>query len=210
MNHGEHQSPGIPLKSPFQPPENWNWRHALVANLVMDGLQFILANLVGAFRKNAALDPAEIKRYYRTQRRPSFSPPSWVFLPAWTFNRVLASVAALRVLNLPAGAPGRRSYLVLQVFSWLDFTAWTAATFALRSTVNVFVLTALFLVFTSASIFVAVFRLKDTKVALLLASLLIWLLLATAVSYKLLLWNRDEFYRVGPFRQPGKDELSAP
>lgn len=193
----------------INPRANWTWRHALVANLVMDCLQFILANLVGAFRKDAALSPAEIKIYYRNQLRPSFSPPAWAFLPAWTLNRVLASTAALRVLNLPIGSPGRRSYLLLQAASWLDFTAWTAATFALRSTVNAFALSALFLVFTLASVLVALFRLKDTRVAALLATLLVWLLLATAVSYKMLLWNRDEFYEVGPFCKPATGESNV-
>jgi hypothetical protein len=49
---------------------------------------------------------------------------------------------------------------------------------------------------------VALLRLKDTKVALSLATLFLWLVVALTAATFQALWNYDDFYRVGPFVQP--------
>jgi hypothetical protein len=49
---------------------------------------------------------------------------------------------------------------------------------------------------------VAIFQLKDSKVALSLTTLFLWLILSlTAVTFQAL-WNSDELYQVGPFVEP--------
>jgi tryptophan-rich sensory protein len=49
---------------------------------------------------------------------------------------------------------------------------------------------------------VAIFQLKDTRVALSLATLTVWLVIAlTAASFQAA-WNKDELYQVGPFAEP--------
>lgn len=58
------------------------------------------------------------------------------------------------------------------------------------------------LILTLLSGYVALFRLHDSKVALSLATLFLWLLIAlTAASFQAL-WNHDDFYEVGPFARP--------
>ncbi len=42
-------------------------------------------------------------------------------------------------------------------------------------------------------------RLKDTKVALSLGTLVPWLLLAAPTATTVALWNRDKWYEAGPF-----------
>jgi tryptophan-rich sensory protein len=49
---------------------------------------------------------------------------------------------------------------------------------------------------------VALFRLKDTKVALSLATLFLWLVVALTAATFQALWNYDDFYQVGPFMEP--------
>ena len=62
-------------------------------------------------------------------------------------------------------------------------------------------------VLTILSGFVALFRLKDTRVALSLATLFIWLIIAlTAASFQAA-WNYDDFYHVGPFANAKKKLL---
>jgi tryptophan-rich sensory protein len=46
---------------------------------------------------------------------------------------------------------------------------------------------------------VAIFGLKDTKVALSLGTLFVWLLIALTAAFFQAAWNRDDFYQVGPF-----------
>ncbi|HEV7237139.1 MAG TPA: hypothetical protein VGN15_13205, partial [Ktedonobacteraceae bacterium] len=57
-------------------------------------------------------------------------------------------------------------------------------------------------ILTILSGFVAIFQLKDSKVALSLATLAIWLMIAlTAASFQAA-WNYDDLYHVGPLTEP--------
>src|SRR5437588_286786 len=49
---------------------------------------------------------------------------------------------------------------------------------------------------------VAIFRLKDSKVALSLATRFVWLIVALTAGTFQALWNKDDFYQVGPFVKP--------
>lgn len=47
--------------------------------------------------------------------------------------------------------------------------------------------------------FIAIFRLRDTSVALSLATLFIWLLIARTAGGFQAAWNHDDLYHAGPF-----------
>ena len=79
---------------------------------------------------------------------------------------------------------------------------FNAAYFSLRSPLNALVLTCVMFLLTIASGVVALFRLKDTRVALSLATLFIWLIVALTAATFQALWNRDDLYGVGPFVRP--------
>ena len=49
----------------------------------------------------------EIPTWYKSLRKPSFNPPSWIFGPVWTTLYVLMAIAAWRILQAP-GASGLR------------------------------------------------------------------------------------------------------
>ncbi len=55
---------------------------------------------------------------------------------------------------------------------------------------------------TIASGFVAIFRLKDSRAALSLATLFTWLIIALTAATFQALWNHDDFYDAGPFVAP--------
>jgi len=57
-------------------------------------------------------------------------------------------------------------------------------------------------VLTILSGLVALFRLRDSRATLSLATLFVWLLLALGVATCQALWNADEFYQLGPFARP--------
>jgi tryptophan-rich sensory protein len=105
-------------------------------------------------------------------------------------------------LNTPRGTPGRDAYVALQAATWLNFVLFNAAYFSLRSPLNALVLTVSFFALMLASMLVALLRLKDSRVALSLATTILWLLIATTAATFQALWNRDEFYGVGPFMEP--------
>ena len=187
-------------------PAQWRWYHGLAFYVVVQLLTFGLAGLTSIVSGNKG----ETLRdnlfgnvsYFSSLKQSIFTPPSWVFGPAWTINNFFAIWGALAVLNKPKGTPGRTEYLALQGATWLNFVIFNAAYFSLRSPINAFVLTIVFAGLTVSSAFVAIFRLKDTKVALSLATLLVWLTVAATAATAQVLWNRDDLYNVGPFTEP--------
>ena len=190
---------------------NWRWYHGLAFYLVAQVVTFGLNGLVTAARAGGKKTLAEAlafdRDFYTDQRQPVFAPPPWLFGPAWTINNISVIYGNLRVLNMPEGTPGRSAFLRLQALSWLDYAIFSAACFGLRSNINGAIVTVSMFGLTIASLFVSIFKLKDTKVALSLATLFIWLMLASSLSTAITLWNRDEFYDAGPFVKPARSLL---
>lgn len=184
----------------------WRWYHGLAFYVVVQALTFGLSALVSTLNGNTTKNLRERTlgdvSYFRALRQSVFAPPSWAFAPAWTLNNILVIWGTLRVLNKPVHTPGRDAYLALQAASWLNYTVFNAAYFSLRSPLNAFALTFTMFWLTIASGIVAIFGLKDSKVALSLATLFLWLIVAlTAASFQAL-WNRDDLYHAGPFVEP--------
>ncbi len=184
----------------------WRWYHGVAFYIIAQLLTFGLGGLTSAVRgtKGKTMRDAFFGdvSYFKALKQSAVTPPSWVFGPAWTINNIAAIWGALRVLNKPAGTPGRDEYLRLQAASWLDYVTFNAAYFSLRSPINALALTAIFFALTMASGFVSLFRLKDTRVALSLATTFVWLLVALTAAMFQALWNRDDLYKVGPFAKP--------
>jgi translocator protein len=185
---------------------NWRWYHGVVFYVVIQALTFGLSGLVSIATGYRGKNTRDLffgdVSYFRRLKQARITPPSWVFGPAWTINNFSVIYGNLRVLNMPEDTPGRSSYLALQAATWLDFVAFNAAYFILRSPINALFLTLLYLLLTIASLFVSIFRLKDTKVALSFATLMIWLIIASTAAMAQALWNKDDLYQAGPFAEP--------
>jgi len=196
------------IKSITPKPQQWRWYHGVVFYAIVQVLTFGLSGLVStikgptgkSLRENIFGNPA----YFNELKQSIFAPPSWVFGPAWLVNNISVIWGTWRVLNKPKDTPGRTSFLALQGVSWLNFVVFNAAYFSLRSPINALVLTFAMFVLTILSGLVAIFKLKDTVVALSLATLFIWLMIAlTAASFQAA-WNYDDLYGVGPFVKPNR------
>ncbi len=187
-------------------PAKWRWYHGLAFYVVVQLLTFGLAGLTSIISGNKGETVRDNVfgnvSYFSSLKQSIFTPPSWVFGPAWTINNFFAIWGTLAVLNKPEGTPGRDEYLALQGATWLNFVIFNAAYFSLRSPINAFVLTVIFAGLTVSSACVAIFRLKDTKVALSLSTLFVWLTVAATAATAQVLWNRDDLYKVGPFTEP--------
>src|SRR5512135_3658710 len=184
----------------------WRWYHAVVFYGVIQILTFGLSGLVSLARGNKGQSLREATfgdvSYFERLKQVKITPPSWAFGPAWLVNNIAVLWGTWQVLNKPEQTPGRTTYLALQGASWIDFVLFNAAYFSLRSPLNALALTFVMFLLTIASGVVAIFRLKDTKVALSLATLFLWLIVALTAATFQALWNKDDFYQVGPFVQP--------
>jgi tryptophan-rich sensory protein len=196
------------IKNITPKPQQWRWYHGAIFYVMVQLLTFGLSGLVSVIkgptgkdlRENIFGNPA----YFNDLRQSIFAPPSWAFGPAWLINNISVIWGTWRVLNKPGDTYGRNSFLALQGASWLNFVVFNTAYFSLRSPINALILTCMMFVLTILSILVAIFKLKDTVVALSLATLIIWLMIAlTAASFQAA-WNYDDLYRVGPFMKPNR------
>ena len=183
-------------------PQTWRWYHGAIFYVLAQVLAFSLAAITsvatGQKIKNVRDLMGDVS-YFRALKQSVFAPPSWVFGPVWTINNISVIWGTLQALNKPKGTAGREPFLALQAASWLNFVVFNAAYFSLRSPLNAFVLTLSMFVLTILSGMVAIFQLKDSKIALSLATLTVWLMIAlTAASFQAA-WNRDDLYGVGPF-----------
>lgn len=181
----------------------WRWYHGVAFYALVQALTFGLSGLTSIASGNRGKDLWEDffgnVDYFRELKQSVFSPPSWVFGPAWTINNISVIIGTWRVLNMPKNTTGRKAFLTAQGVSWLNYILFNAAYFSLRSPINAFILTLSMFVLTIVSGFIAIFRLRDTRVALSLATLFIWLLIALTAGGFQAAWNYDDLYHVGPF-----------
>jgi len=180
----------------------WRWYHGVLIYAGMQAATFGLEAIVRRINNNGQEDT---EKFYNKQKLPVFAPPAWAFAPAWTINNALCLYGLMRVLNMPEDTLGRNDFINLQVASWTNFILFSAASFGLRSNYNSAVLTNLYLVFTLASLYVAIEKLKDEKTALSLSTLIIWLGIASPLSLTIAAWNGDEFYGAAPVAKPPPD-----
>lgn len=184
----------------------WRWYHAVAFYVVVQILTFGLSGLVSLARGNRGQSLREAifgdVSYFQRLKQAKITPPSWAFGPAWFVNNASVLWGTWQVLNKPQETPGRTTYLALQGASWIDFVLFNAAYFSLRSPLNALVLTLAMFLLTIVSGLVAIFQLKDTRVALSLATLFLWLIVALTAATFQALWNYDDLYQVGPFMDP--------
>jgi tryptophan-rich sensory protein len=179
----------------------WRWYHAGLLFGALQVFLFGLGYLVKFVRGQARpafgkslVGSEENNDYYNQFRQPVFAPPDWVFAPIWTLNNSLVSWGIVRVLNMPADTPGRERFLALQAAFLLQFVNFNAAYFGLSSPINGALLTLGGLTAVAEAMRIAVFEMKDWRVALSLSTLLPWLVLASFTSVTVALWNRDGFF----------------
>lgn len=192
-----------------QRPVRWRWYHGILFYVGVQLLSFGLGKLAQSRQGlsspqlgESLVGNASNNDFYNRLTQPVFAPPDWVFAPVWTLNNVLCIWGLLRTLNMPTGKPGRAIFLGLQGVVWLSFTSFNALYFGMRSPINGALNTNVGFAATVVSMYVALFRLRDTKVALSQSTILPWLVLASATATSVAAWNHDEYYAVGPFVAP--------
>jgi len=185
----------------------WRWYHGVIFYVIVQVTNFLLSGLVSSARgKRSGLRERFFGDvpYFRRLKQSIFAPPSWAFGPVWTINNISEIWGLLLALNKPKDTPGRRLYLASQGLTWLNFVVFNAGYFSLRSPINALVLTFTFFLLTVAKLFVAIFGLKDSRVALSLATTILWLMSALTAALFQAAWNRDDLYKVGPFIKPAR------
>ena len=142
-------------------------------------LAAVLPVVAAGFLANLVTIP-NIPTWYAGLVKPSFTPPNWVFGPAWALLYTLMAIAVWRILSMPAGTPGRGRAL-LAFYGQLALNAlWSVAFFGMRSpSAGLVVILALL---AGIVLTILAFRPLDRLAAWLLAPYLAWVAYATALN----------------------------
>jgi len=123
-------------------------------------------------------------RWYESLRKPSWTPPNWVFPTVWTILYLLIALAATRV----AGLPGNGTALALWSLQIALNTLWTPVFFGghhIRAGLAIIVL-----LWIAVALAVVAFWVLDMVAALMMVPYLVWLTLATALNVSIWRNNR--------------------
>lgn len=123
--------------------------------------------------------------WYRQLRRPSFSPPPWVFGPVWTVLYALMGVAAWLVAG--GRAQGRRAALGAFLAQLVLNAAWTPIFFGLRRPGLALAEITVTLVAVAAT--TLLFLRQRLAAGLLLVPYLAWVSFATVLNAEI--WRRN-------------------
>lgn len=154
-----------------------------VTKLILSIIVCQLAGFIGSIFTRAS-----VSTWYVTLNKPSFTPPSWVFGPAWITLYVLMGISAFLVWS--KGFNNREVKVALIFFGiQLILNAfWSAAFFGLRSPfAGLVVIVILWL-----AILLTILRFLNVSTAagLLLLPYILWVSFAAVLNFSLFLLNR--------------------
>lgn len=122
--------------------------------------------------------------WYRTLDKPWWTPPSWLFGPAWTILYILIAVAGWRVWQ----AAGWNWAMVFWCANLIFNAAWSWLMFGRNDLKAALVDGGLMLVTILG--FIATAWQHDTTAALLFAPYLVWTAFATTLNFELVRRNK--------------------
>lgn len=126
---------------------------------------------------------AGLESWYSTLRKPTWTPPNWLFGPAWTVLYALMATAATLVWT-----SGRRRALILYAIQLALNGAWSVLFFGLRrpdwALADIVLLDIMVLV-----TLIVFYRIRPLA-GLLLIPYLAWILYATALNWSIWSLNR--------------------
>jgi translocator protein len=142
-----------------------------------------LAGALGAIFTRSAI-PA----WYAWLKKPSFTPPNWLFGPAWITLYLLMAVAAYLVWQKGLSHPGVRAALAVFIAQLLLNALWSPIFFGLRSPLAGAVVIVLLWLAIALTMFL--FWKQSRPAAWLLLPYLLWVSYASALNISIYFLNR--------------------
>lgn len=142
----------------------------------------LLASCFAAGSTGALFPPGD---WYRSLKKPGFTPPDWVFPVVWTTLYVLIAIAGARVANMPQAGLA----LALWALQVALNAIWTPIFFGLKKVRLALVVVSL-LWLSVAFGMLALFQL-DTLAGLMFVPYLIWVSIATALNLRVMQLNPE-------------------
>ncbi len=146
----------------------------------------IVAVLVSAI--GGRLTTSSVRTWYKTIRKPRWTPPGSVIGAVWTVLYILAALSALLVWNLPDGAPVPLAVASLFVLNAVVNVAWSWVFFS-RHRIGPAIWVCLFLDLTIVLLIWLIAPLSPLA-AWLLVPYAIWVTFASYLNYRVWAMNQ--------------------
>lgn len=142
-----------------------------------------LAGILGAVFTRSA-----ITTWYAALKKPWFTPPGWLFGPAWITLYLLMAVAAYLVWQKGLRHPGASAAMAAFALQLLLNAAWSPAFFGLRSPLAGAVI--IVLLWLAILLTMVLFLKVSRPAAWLLLPYLLWVTYASALNISIYFLNR--------------------
>ena len=136
--------------------------------------------LIGGFL-SGFLAMRNIAEFYSKVAKPSFSPPAWVFAPAWTILYILMGIAAFLIWEKGLNTAGVIPALVIFLTQLALNISWTTIFFGLQSIAGGLIV--IIILWIAIMITIVLFWRLNKIAGLLLVPYLLWVTFATALNY---------------------------
>ena len=146
----------------------------------------VLLPLIAGFIGSYFTAPA-IPGWYANLEKPFFSPPNWVFGPAWTVLYVLMGAAFFLIWREGFRKKEVRIAVYLFCFQLALNVLWSVIFFGLQSPLYAFV--EIIVLWTVILITIAKFYPVSKKAAYLMIPYILWVSFATFLNYAVLMLN---------------------
>ncbi|MFB0559272.1 MAG: TspO/MBR family protein [Dehalococcoidales bacterium] len=140
------------------------------------------AGLIGS-----AFTVAAIQTWYATLEKPPFTPPNWLFAPAWFTLYLLMGIAAFIIWRKGLTQPGVKSALIIFAVQLVLNALWSVAFFGLESPLaGVIVIVALWIAILFTILW---FHQLSTVAGILLLPYILWVSFAAVLNISILILN---------------------
>ncbi|MCX8126877.1 MAG: tryptophan-rich sensory protein [Dehalococcoidia bacterium] len=153
-----------------------------IVRLVVSIIVCQCAGLIGSIATSGS-----VSTWYPTLQKPTFTPPNWLFAPAWTTLYLLMAIAAFLVWRIGLDNAGTRKALIVFLVQLVLNALWSFAFFGLRSPLyGLIVIIALWL----AILFTILKFFPISKVAgILMLPYILWVSFAAVLNISILMLN---------------------
>lgn len=133
-----------------------------------------LAGVIGSFFTTSAIDG-----WYKNLAKPSFSPPNWLFGPAWIFLYLLMGISLYLILNTKKNKSALWLFFIQLVLN----SAWSVIFFGLKSPFYAFIELGILIIAIALTIWQ--FWKINSKAAMLLLPYIAWSTFALILNYSI-------------------------
>lgn len=126
--------------------------------------------------------------FYNTIKKPSFTPPAFVFKIVWPILYLLMFISALIIISKETGFIKKLSLITFSIQLFLNII-WSPVFFVLKKMKIALIIAIIMTIFTGITIFL--FSKISLFAGILLIPYILWLVFACILNYEFLKLNQD-------------------